>query len=101
HKAGPGIIATIVVTAIFADVLARTRAKLGLQGLRGNQMLIELRDRIREQGKLPTLGEGWGSEVVLRPAGGASFGGDFVVSYSDGQKLEAALVRGSGQGGGP
>ena len=98
HKAGPGIIATIVVTAIFADVLARTRAKLGLQGLRGNQMLIELRDRIREQGKLPVLGEGWGSEVVLRPAGGASFGGDFVVSYSDGKTLEVALVDVSGKG---
>src|SRR5580704_7270342 len=98
HKAGPGIIATIVITAIFADVLARTRAKLGLQGLRGNQMLIELRDRIREQGKLPALGDGWGSEVELRPAGGASFGGDFVVSYSDGKTLEVALVDVSGKG---
>jgi tetrahydromethanopterin S-methyltransferase subunit F len=99
HRAGgPGILATIVITAIFADVLARTRAKLGLQGLRGDQMLIELRDRIREQGKLPALGEGWGSEVVLRPAGGASFGGDFVVSYSDGKTLEVALVDVSGKG---
>jgi hypothetical protein len=98
HRAGPGIVATIVVTALFADVLARTRAKLGLQGLRGDQMLIELRDRIREQGKLPQLGDGWGSDVILRPAGGASFGGDFVVSYSDGKTLEAALVDVSGKG---
>src|SRR5271165_6007587 len=98
HRAGPGIVATIVVTSAFADVLARTRAKLGLQGLRGDQMLIELRDRIREQGKLPPLGEGWGSDVVLRPAGGASFGGDFVVSYSDGKTLEVALVDVSGKG---
>src|ERR1700744_2524659 len=98
HKAGPGIVATIVVTAIFADVLARTRAKLGLQGLRGNQMLIELRDRIRDQGKLPALGEGWGSDVVPRPAGGASFGGDFVVPSSDGKTLEVALVDVSGKG---
>ena len=98
HRAGPGIVATIVVTAAFADVLARTRAKLGLQGLRGDQMLIELRDRIREQGKLPPLGDGWGSDVILRPAGGASFGGDFVVSYSDGKSLEVALVDVSGKG---
>jgi hypothetical protein len=97
-RAGPGIIATIAVTAIFADVLARTRAKLGLQGLRGDQMLIELRDRIRAQGKLPPLGDGWGSDVVLRPAGGASFGGDFVVSASDGKTLEVALVDVSGKG---
>src|ERR1700744_6018595 len=98
HKAGPGIVATIVVTAIFADVLARTRAKLGLQGLRGNQMLIELRDRIRDQGKLPALGEGWGSDVVLRPAGGGPVGGDFVVSWADGKTLEVALIDVSGKG---
>jgi hypothetical protein len=97
-RAGAGIMATIAVTAVFADVLARTRAKLGLQGLRGDQMLIELRDRIRAQGKLPQLGDGWGSEVVLRPAGGASFGGDFVVSACDGKTLEVALVDVSGKG---
>lgn len=97
-RAGAGIAATIAVTAVFADVLARTRAKLGLQGLRGDQMLIELRDRIRAQGKLPQLGDGWASEVVLKPAGGASFGGDFVVSACDGKTLEVALVDVSGKG---
>jgi hypothetical protein len=97
-KAGAGIIATIVLTAAFADVLARTREKLGLLGLRGDQMLVELRDRLRAQGKLPELGEGWGSAVVLRPAGGSSFGGDFVVSACDGKTLEVALVDVSGKG---
>jgi hypothetical protein len=97
-KAGPGIIATIVVTAIFALVLARTRAKLGVQGLRGDQMLIELRDRIRAQGKLPGLPEGWRSASVLEPAGGVSFGGDFLVSASDGKTLEVALVDVPGKG---
>ncbi len=97
-KAGAGIIATIVLTAIFADVLARTREKLGVQGLRGDRMLVELRDRIRAQGKLPALGEGWGSSLVLKPAGGSSFGGDFVVSFCDGKILEVALVDVSGKG---
>jgi hypothetical protein len=97
-KAGVGIVATIVLTAVFADVLARTREKLGVQGLRGDRMLLELRDRIRAQGKLPRLGEGWGSSLVLKPAGGSSFGGDFVVSYSDGKMLEVALVDVSGKG---
>jgi hypothetical protein len=97
-KAGAGIVATIVLTAVFADVLARTREKLGVQGLRGDRMLVELRDRIRAQGKLPELGEGWGSSLVLKPAGGSSFGGDFVVSYSDGKMLEVALVDVSGKG---
>ena len=97
-KAGAGIVATIVLTAAFADVLARTREKLGVQGLRGDRMLLELRDRIRAQGKLPTLGEGWGSSLVLKPAGGSSFGGDFVVSFCDGKTLEVALVDVSGKG---
>ena len=97
-KAGAGIVATIVVTAVFADVFARTRGKLGMRGLRGDQMLIELRDRIRAQGTLPDLGEGWGSSVVLKPAGGSSFGGDFVVSSFDGKVVEVALVDVSGKG---
>jgi len=46
-KAGAGIVATIALTAVFADVLARTRKKLGVQGLRGDRMLLELRDRIQ------------------------------------------------------
>src|SRR5262245_6504019 len=96
--AGPGLIATIVVTALLADALARTRKKLGMQGLRGNQMLIELRDRIRAQGMLPSLPEGWGSVSVLRPAGGSSFGGDFLVSACDGKTLEVALVDVAGKG---
>ncbi len=97
-RADPAIIATIAVTALIADVLARTREKLGMQGLRGDQMLIELRDRIRAQSKLPALPEGWQSVSVLRPAGGVSFGGDFVVSACDGKTLEVGLVDVAGKG---
>jgi Stage II sporulation protein E (SpoIIE) len=97
-KAGAGIVATIVLTAVFADVLARTRKKLGVLGLRGDRMLLELRDRIQAQGKLPKLGDEWGSSVVLKPAGGSSFGGDFVVSFCDAKTLEVALVDVSGKG---
>ena len=97
-KAGPGIVITIAATAYFADVLSNTRGKLGTRGLRADRMMIELRDRIRAQGKLPDLGDGWGSTVVLRPAGGSSFGGDFVISHSDGKTLEVALVDVSGKG---
>jgi hypothetical protein len=97
-KAGAGIVATIALTAAFAYVQARTRKKLGVLGRRGDRMLLELRDRIQAQGKLPKLGEGWGSSVVLSPAGGSSFGGDFVVSFFDGKTLEVALVDVSGKG---
>ncbi len=97
-KAGAGIIATVAVTIVFADALARARAKLGVLGLRGDRMLIELRDRIRAQGRLPDLPDGWRSVAVLKPAGGASFGGDFLVSACDGKTLEVALVDVAGKG---
>jgi hypothetical protein len=98
ERTGFGIVATIAIMAVFADVLARTRAKLGLQGLRGDQLLIELRDRIKVHSALPPLPAGWGAEWVLRPAGGALFGGDFVVSACDGKTLEVAVVDVSGKG---
>ncbi len=61
-------------------------------------MLMELRDRIKVQSALPSLPEGWGRESVLRPAGGALFGGDFIVSACDGKTLEVAVVDVSGKG---
>jgi hypothetical protein len=97
-RTGFGIVATIVIIAVFADVLARTRARLGLQGLRGDQMLVELRDRLSVQSALPVMPDGWGAQSVLRPAGGALFGGDFVISVCDGKKLEVAVVDVSGKG---
>jgi Stage II sporulation protein E (SpoIIE) len=97
-KAGPGIAATIVITAVFAYVFAHTRAKVGLQGLRGDHMLVELRDRIRAQSEIPDLPDGWHSVSVLKPAGGSSFGGDFLVSSCDGKVLEMALVDVAGKG---
>src|ERR1700732_1639850 len=45
-KAGAGIVATIALTAVFAYVLARTRKKLGVQGLRGDRLLL-VRRRFR------------------------------------------------------
>jgi hypothetical protein len=97
-NAGAGITATIVITAVFAYVLARTRARLGMRGLRADYMLIELRDRIRAQSEIPELPEGWHAVSVLRPAGGSSFGGDFLVSAFDGKVLQLALVDVAGKG---
>ncbi|WP_200827281.1 PP2C family protein-serine/threonine phosphatase [Thermomonospora echinospora] len=97
-KVGPGMIATVVITAVLALTLARTRQQLGVQGLRGEYMLLELRDRLRRQGEMPPLPPGWGAQVVLLQAGGSSFGGDFVVSSCDGKTLEVALVDVSGKG---
>jgi stage II sporulation SpoE-like protein len=98
RKVGPGVMATIVITAVLAIVLARSRQQIGVKGLRGEQMLLELRDRLRRHGEMPKLPKGWDAKVVLLQAGGSSFGGDFVVSVCDGKRLEVALVDVSGKG---
>jgi Stage II sporulation protein E (SpoIIE) len=90
----------VIVTAAIVLLFARSRGRLGVQGTRGDSMLVDLRDRLRAQGEMPALPEGWSAEVVLRSAGGASFSGDFLVSTrsDDGQTLEVALIDVSGKG---
>lgn len=95
---GPGLLATFVFTGVLAALMARTRGKLGVQGLRGDVMLLELRDRLKNQSDLPRLPKDWDSRVVLKQAGGSSFGGDFLVSLREGDMVELALVDVSGKG---
>ncbi|GAA1719012.1 PP2C family protein-serine/threonine phosphatase [Nonomuraea bangladeshensis] len=95
---GVGLMVTIGFTTVLAVLMARTRGKLGVQGLRGDAMLLELRDRLKRQGELPPLPKDWGAKVVLKQAGGSSFGGDFLVSMRDGDSVEIALVDVSGKG---
>src|SRR5450432_2275780 len=100
HAVRVGQIVVIAATAVFAYRLARTRELLGVQGLRGESMLLELRDRLRAQGEMPALPPGWQHETLIRSAGAGSFGGDFVVAglTDGGTVLEVALVDVSGKG---
>ncbi|WP_107491119.1 PP2C family protein-serine/threonine phosphatase [Thermobifida fusca] len=97
-QVGPGLAVTIGVTAVVAYLLSGVRERLGVQGLDGEKMLLELRDRIRTQGQLPALPAGWHATQVLRQAGGSSFGGDFVVSTLRDDQLDIAVVDVSGKG---
>jgi serine phosphatase RsbU (regulator of sigma subunit) len=96
----PGEVAVVAVAASLVLLMSRMRARLGVQGSRGESMLFDLRDRLRAQGEMPALPEGWQAEVVLRSAGGQSFSGDFLVATRsrDGRLLELALVDVSGKG---
>lgn len=96
----PGAPVVVAITAGMVLALARSRARLGVQGTRGESMLVDLRDRLQAHGELPGLPSGWSAEVVLRSAGGASFSGDFLVASrsDDGRSLEVALVDVSGKG---
>ncbi len=95
-----GAVAVLVAIALLMWVVARSRARLGLQGTLGEAMLVDLRDRLRMQGEIPALAEGWQIESVTRSAYGDSFSGDFLVANrsTDGSRLEVALVDVSGKG---
>lgn len=98
RQVGPGYLLTMAFTVVLAGLMSRTRGTLGVQGLRGDAMLLELRDRLKRQSELPSLPKAWGGKVVLKQAGGSSFGGDFVVSMREGTRVELAVVDVSGKG---
>jgi hypothetical protein len=96
----PGALVVMLVTAVVAHEFARSREETGLAGATGDTFVVELRERLQQQGELPGLPPGWAGEAVLSPAGGAPFAGDFVVSAitGGGRLLELALVDVSGKG---
>ncbi len=96
----PGTLLVVGGTAAVVLAVARSRARLGVQAMRGESMLVDLRDRLKLLGELPELPSGWHAESLLRPAGGASFSGDFLVATQspDGHVLELVVCDVSGKG---
>lgn len=91
-----GVMATIAVLVI---VLSLRRGQIGVGPLRGQSMLVDLRDRILAQGEIPALPGDWLVESALSSAGGSPFAGDFVVATKrDRGRLELAVVDVSGKG---
>lgn len=75
------------------------RSRLGVAGVRGESMLVDLRDRILKQGRVPELPPDWNVVWELRSAGGTAFAGDFVVASKSGpDRLEVVVVDVSGKG---
>ncbi|WP_439936656.1 PP2C family protein-serine/threonine phosphatase [Nocardia sp. N13] len=74
------------------------RSRLGVAGIQGEMMFVDLRDRILRQGGIPSLPEGWYAAAELRSAGGTPFAGDFVVASRVDGRLEVAVVDVSGKG---
>lgn len=91
----------VVVVAMMVSV-ARSRARLGVQGGLGETMLVDLRDRLRVHGELPPLPASWHAESALYSAHGEAFSGDFVVAdrtrTEDADRLEIGLFDVSGKG---
>lgn len=96
----PGTVLTVAACGFFGLLIAQFRSRVGVPWRRGGTMLFDLRERIRVQSKLPALPRGWHREMALRPAGGQSFSGDFVVAArtNGGRTLEIVLTDVSGKG---
>ncbi|MFI6639698.1 PP2C family protein-serine/threonine phosphatase [Streptomyces sp. NPDC050504] len=96
----PGTVLTVAACGFFGLLIAQFRARVGVPWRRGGTMLFDLRERIRVQSALPRLPGAWHREMALRPAGGQSFSGDFVVAArtNGGRTLEVVLTDVSGKG---
>ena len=97
------IVVTVGILFLLSFIILLTsfrRSRLGVAGVLGESMLVDLRDRILGQGGIPELPVGWYAESALRSAGGTPFAGDFVVTAlaATGDRLEVAVVDVSGKG---
>src|SRR5699024_12085440 len=88
------------VVTIAVVMIVRVRERFGLQGAISDLMLVDLRDRLRAQGQVPSLGRGWKVETAVHAAHGDAFSGDFVVAIKRPRSswMELALVDVSGKG---
>ncbi|MCR8574464.1 PP2C family protein-serine/threonine phosphatase [Streptomyces sp. Isolate_219] len=96
----PGTVLVVAAVGLFGLLIAQFRSRVGVPWRRGGTMLFDLRERIRVQSTLPKLPPAWHHEMALRPAGGQSFSGDFVVASRThgGTILEVVLTDVSGKG---
>lgn len=96
----PGVLVLLFATSLLALSIARSRARIGVQGNRGDTLLVDIRDRLGALGRLPALPAGWHAEATTRSAQDSAFSGDFVVASrsEDGAALQVALVDVSGKG---
>ena len=96
----PGAVLVVAAVGCVGLLIAQFRSRVGVPWRSGGTMLFDLRERLRVQSQLPPLPKGWHAEMALRPAGGQSFSGDFVVAArtGGGRVLEAVLTDVSGKG---
>ncbi|HEY0889627.1 MAG TPA: PP2C family protein-serine/threonine phosphatase [Nocardioides sp.] len=92
-------IAVMFVVGLFVLLMSFRRTRLGVAGIQGESMFVDLRDRILNQGGIPALPPGWHAESALTSAGGTLFAGDFVVaSRPTRDRLDLVVVDVSGKG---
>lgn len=95
-----GAILVIFALGLIVMLNSFRRSRLGVAGVQGESMFVDLRDRIQRQGQLPDLPAGWSAETAVRSAGGTKFSGDFVVAARRPAEnvLDVVVVDVSGKG---
>ncbi len=97
----PGRISTLTAMVVIALIVTydSSHRRSGLPRTIGEAMLVDLRDRLQAQGRVPELPAGWSARSAMKYAGGARFSGDFMVANkSEGDVLEMVLVDVCGKG---
>jgi hypothetical protein len=93
------------VIAVLIVLLVASRQRSGLPSMLSEAFLVDLRDRLQAQGKVPPLPDGWDCQSAMIAAHGVTYTGDFLVAdlNEDRTKLEMILVDvvGKGTGAGP
>ncbi len=96
------VVGTVIMflMGLVALVTSHQRASLGVGGSLGESMLVDLRDRLLTQARIPDLPGNWSVQSALYSAGGTPFAGDFVVATRplSSTRLEVTGVDVSGKG---
>ncbi|MGV1007442.1 MAG: PP2C family protein-serine/threonine phosphatase [Dermatophilaceae bacterium] len=95
-----GAMVALVITMVLMMIRARSRDRLGVHGNDTEDMLVDLRDKLRSLADIQGLPRQWHAERCIRSAFGDKFSGDFAVTSTspDGRWLEIVLVDLSGKG---
>ncbi|GAA1964094.1 PP2C family protein-serine/threonine phosphatase [Nocardioides panacihumi] len=92
-------IAMVFLLGLIVLLMSFRRSRLGVAGIQGESMFVDLRDRILNQGGIPVLPVDWHVQSALASAGGTLFAGDFVVASRPARdRLEVVVVDVSGKG---
>ncbi|GAA4860139.1 PP2C family protein-serine/threonine phosphatase [Kitasatospora terrestris] len=96
----PGSVLVIASAAALVLATSRYRTRLGLRGLRGDTMLVELAEHALALGRLPDGLLDWRFHQAVSPVRGTLFSGDFLLAAHQPERdlLEVVLVDVSGKG---
>lgn len=94
-----GALIAMILVAAITMWRAQARERVGVAGVAGERMLLDLRARLKAHGALPVLPAGWKAELSVRSAYGNRFSGDFFVTHRSGsERIDVVLVDVSGKG---